>query len=113
MAREFEVDFKQDELKFVFFTRDRNHQDTAMQSLRSDLTNILCRDARLGQGRKFFKWVDQEGSIIWDDALERMIAYDTVLGPLAEIRFQEANEAAVFRLAYCADGKFQSEWRTF
>ena len=110
MAREFDVSYQDSTQTFQFWPLP-DDDTSAINCLKRNIEQILSRDIMMGRGDKRMEWHPTRVAFRWDEELGRM--HGSHYGSTIKIIFTVREEAAKFKLLYCADGKFISKDRVF
>lgn len=107
----FPVEYADERQVFVFYPLPADNG--AVNQLRREAEKLLKTDPRLGRGRKRLEFVSSETLILWDDTIPFGNPQTRSFGDTFRIFFDSREDAAVFKLLYCADGEFLTEDTVF
>lgn len=109
MVYEFDVSYDDNTRTFMFWPLPDDN--TAVGALKNNLDRMFTHDALLGRGSKRWEWHPTRIVYHWSEDLDRMIS--SQYGATIKAIFDCREEAAKFKLLYCADGKFTSKTRMY
>jgi hypothetical protein len=111
VRHDFVVEYDDDGQVFVFYPLPADN--SAVNQLKREVEKLLKTDTRLGRGSKRMEYVSSENLIVWDSTVEGPNPQVRTFGDTFRVFFYRREEAASFKLLYCADGRFITEDTVF